>query len=86
MVQLRNIFTRPSSPRKPNLDHGVGIVFTPGPDNGLYVKYITPDVSSQPHLLTALASMLPHPLVLVSFLARNRPRSVRCTCHMRCAS
>lgn len=44
MVQLRNIFVRPSSPRKENLDHGVGIVFTPGPDDGLYVKYIVPDV------------------------------------------
>lgn len=62
MVQLRNIFIRPSSPRKANLDHGVGIVFTPGPDDGLYVKYITPDVSSQPLWLAANAggaSILP---------------------------
>ena len=43
MVQLRNILFRASSPPKKNLDHGVGLVLAPGPDDGLYVKYIVPD-------------------------------------------
>ena len=44
MVQLRNIFYRAASPPKKNLDCGVGLVLTPGPDNGLYVKFIVENV------------------------------------------
>jgi len=44
MVQLKNIFYRAASPPKKNLDCGVGLVLTPGPDNGLYVKFIVENV------------------------------------------
>ena len=45
MVQLKNIFHRARSPVKENLDYGVGLVLAPGPDSGLYVKFIVENVS-----------------------------------------
>jgi len=47
MVKLKDIVYRPSSPRKENTDFGVGLVLTPGPDDGLYVKLIVENVSVQ---------------------------------------
>jgi hypothetical protein len=43
MVRLKNIFHRPKSPPKTDSSAGVGLVLAPGPDDGLYVKYLVED-------------------------------------------
>ena len=45
MVKLKDIVYRPASPPKENTEYGVGLVLTPGPNDGLYVKLIVEDVS-----------------------------------------